>query len=597
MCTVTYLPEDGGFQLTSNRDENIARKMALPPIVEYGHKQSLLYPLDGERKGSWIVAKSSGDVIVLLNGAFVKHNKSREYEKSRGLIVLQLARTESPLEAFKAMDLSGIEPFTVICCEKGGLMECRWDGTKQHVKYLDPAESYIWSSATLYDEQAAAKRKGWFENWRNSDSAHHPDNILRFHRLAGQGDLLNGLVIDRPDGIRTMSISHVRKTARDIVMTYHDLRLDSIHKATLQLPSEKNIKQRKLSAGMLFQRIRRFAIRCFNWEYWPFQLVYTPVMLYWFWLSLKARSLFFFNTSNPAIENGGFAMESKWDIYGIMPEGSFPKTLYFDPKCNLEEIKQKITGEGFQYPFIAKPDIGGRGLLVAKIHHEQELADYTAKMRAPFLLQKFVPYKNEVGIFYYRLPGSKSGHISGIVGKEFLSVTGDGKLTVTELMLKDARCLLQLSSLELSHSELLRTIPGQDEQQLLVPFGNHARGAKFIDLSHLITAELTQSIDLICQETKGFYFGRLDVMYDSWDDLSKGINFSVVELNGASSEPTHIYDPRHSLLFAWKEIIRHWRILYQISEANHREMGLPYLTYREGMKMIADNTAYLKLVS
>jgi hypothetical protein len=60
---------------------------------------------------------------------------------------------------------------------------------------------------------------------------------------------------------------------------------------------------------------------------------------------------------------------------------------------------------------------------------------------------------------------------------------------------------------------------------------NHARGAKFIDGSHWITPKLTQTINEMCCKFR-FYFGRLDVMYNV-EELEQGINFSIVELNGA----------------------------------------------------------------
>jgi hypothetical protein len=56
----------------------------------------------------------------------------------------------------------------------------------------------------------------------------------------------------------------------------------------------------------------------------------------------------------------------------------------------------------------------------------------------------------------------------------------------------------------------------------------------------------------------------------------------VVELNGAASEPTHIYDPS-TLFFAWKELARHITYMYEISVANNRN-GVPYLKHRAGMK-------------
>jgi hypothetical protein len=42
-----------------------------------------------------------------------------------------------------------------------------------------------------------------------------------------------------------------------------------------------------------------------------------------------------------------------------------------------------------------------------------------------------------------------------------------------------------------------------------------------------------------------------------------------------ASEPTHIYDPKHSFFFAWKELARHITYMYEISVAN--ENGIPYL--------------------
>ena len=62
----------------------------------------------------------------------------------------------------------------------------------------------------------------------------------------------------------------------------------------------------------------------------------------------------------------------------------------------------------------------------------------------------------------------------------------------------------------------------------------------------------------------------------------------IIEVNGAGSEPTHMYDPRHSLFFAWREITRHWKILYQVSRENHRR-GIPYLPFNEGIEMFKED--------
>ena len=87
-------------------------------------------------------------------------------------------------------------------------------------------------------------------------------------------------------------------------------------------------------------------------------------------------------------------------------------------------------------------------------------------------------------------------------------------------------------------------------------------------------------------------------MHSSIEELAKGENFSIIEINGAGSEATHIYDPKHSLFFAWKEIIKHWSLLNKISIDNYKK-GHEYLSYKDGMAMLKANSELeeqLKLV-
>ena len=123
---------------------------------------------------------------------------------------------------------------------------------------------------------------------------------------------------------------------------------------------------------------------------------------------------------------------------------------------------------------------------------------------------------------------------------------------------------------------------------IVSPYGNHARGSKFTDVSHMADEALTTVIDNICKQIPDFYFGRLDIRFDTWETFRQGKNFSIIEVNGAGAEPTHIYDPGHSLFFAWKEIIRHWFLLYRISRLNHKN-GHPYLSVREGIAMFRES--------
>lgn len=95
-------------------------------------------------------------------------------------------------------------------------------------------------------------------------------------------------------------------------------------------------------------------------------------------------------------------------------------------------------------------------------------------------------------------------------------------------------------------------------------------------------------MDKICKQIPGFFFGRLDIRYDNWEDLKKGNKFCIIEVNGAGAEPTHIYDPKHSIFFAWKEIVRHWIILWRVSMKNHR-LGVPFMSTKEGLQMFRED--------
>ena len=201
------------------------------------------------------------------------------------------------------------------------------------------------------------------------------------------------------------------------------------------------------------------------------------------------------------------------------------------------------------------------------------------------------------GIFYYRFPGESKGRVSGIVGKEMLAVVGDGQSTIEALLRKNDRYILQFPALRDRYGSFLQQVPATGEEHLLAPYGNHSRGAKFLDWSDRITPGLEETIDALCRQIPGFYFGRLDIKFVGWEELCEGKNFSVIELNGAGSEPTHIYDPRHSIFFAWKEIARHWRLLFEISRANTRLEGKAPMTAIDGLKMLRDYARYEKLIS
>jgi hypothetical protein len=321
--------------------------------------------------------------------------------------------------------------------------------------------------------------------------------------------------------------------------------------------------------------------------------VYSPIYPVWIWYCIKARSLFFFGASNPTIKNAGFLMEPKSEIDLLIPERYKPLTLFFIAGTSVDKIKETVRNNNLQYPLVVKPDIGMQGKAVVKVNNDYELNISITKFTVNFIVQPFIPYPKEVGIFYVRYPNDEYGKITGIVEKEFLSVTGDGISTIENLLFNTPRYVLQIPVLKKLLGETINDILKKGDEKILVPYGNHVRGSLFLDSTYKNTKKIESVIDNACKSIDGFYFGRLDIRFNSFEELAEDKNWSIIELNGAGSEPTHMYDPKHSLLFAWKEIIRHWRMLYKVSMQNKRK-GFSFLKYKEGVTMFRENSEYVK---
>ena len=287
-------------------------------------------------------------------------------------------------------------------------------------------------------------------------------------------------------------------------------------------------------------------------------------------------------------------MEGKYDIDTIIPPVYRPASIFFEPGTSLEIISSALQSNEMHYPVILKPNIGGKGAGVHKIHDEAELKKVLQIFPVPFIMQPFIDLPNEIGLFYVKIPGEPTGKITGIVRKEFLKVTGDGVHTIIELLQQNDRYILQIASLKKLMGEQLKTIVDIGKTIIVVPFGNHARGSLFIDDTHLVNRKLEDTFNRICNNINGFYFGRMDIRYNTWEELCSGKNFSIIELNGAGSEPTHIYDPKHSLFFAWKEIIRHWKLLWIVSSKNKPRYPNAVMKLSEGIQMLLDNREYAK---
>jgi hypothetical protein len=279
---------------------------------------------------------------------------------------------------------------------------------------------------------------------------------------------------------------------------------------------------------------------------------------------------------------GGMFGESKINILRKLPLELIPKTMFVKLPTDAERVDQILQSEKFSYPVIFKPDLGERGYKVKRISSAADIQEYLKDLKSDFLIQELVDLPMEFGIFYTRFPSEKSGKVTSVTAKEFLSVTGDGKSTLEELILAEDRAKLQWEKLKITYKDRLPEVIANGRKMELVSIGNHALGTKFLDGNYLINGQLNATFDQISKQVEGFYFGRFDLRCSSIDDLFNG-RVKIMELNGCGAEPAHIYDPAFPLWKGLVVMLTHWKNIYLISRENHKR-GTPYLSFGEGIR-------------
>ncbi len=223
MCTVTYYKDKNNTIITSNRDENINRPYATKPRKLIDGNNWVYYPIDPQSNGTWFGVKNDKSVFVLLNGADMKHIPNPPYRKSRGLILLDILHSPDYSEEWENIDLSGIEPFTIIAFVNMSLTQLRWNGSYKTIHLLDPNIEHIWSSSTLYNQEVMQKRKDWFAEFLYQKRNINADDLMDFHSNTQKADAENGLIINRMGITVTRNITQYVLENENLCLTHLDL--------------------------------------------------------------------------------------------------------------------------------------------------------------------------------------------------------------------------------------------------------------------------------------------------------------------------------------------------------------------------------------
>ncbi|MGH6827737.1 MAG: VTT domain-containing protein [Rhizomicrobium sp.] len=318
--------------------------------------------------------------------------------------------------------------------------------------------------------------------------------------------------------------------------------------------------------------------RWLQWEFWPARLFYLPIGVNYLWLGLKYGGFNLPSVANPGMYTGGLIGESKFatleQLRITAPDFTARSGLIRekDSQARLRRFEQLLGALDLKLPLVLKPDVAQRGSGFRLVRAWDEAKDYLLRVSADVVVQDYVPGPCEAGIFYYRFPDEERGRIFAITEKLFPTIQGDGRRNVEELILADPRAAIVAKTYLARHQAIRGKILATGESLKLVEAGNHCQGCIFRDGQHLWSEALEARIEEISRTVPGFFIGRYDVRYPCEADFKKGENFRIVELNGAASEATSIYDSRNSLFRAYAILFRQWDLVFAIGAAN-RALG------------------------
>ena len=324
-------------------------------------------------------------------------------------------------------------------------------------------------------------------------------------------------------------------------------------------------------------RGRRLALstwrRQTRWEFWPRWKFYVPMLPLMAWLMFRTRSVSVQLLANPGMDNGGAVLERKQDIYAALEESeALPPWTLLPVESPLAErlaaLEEFAAAHG---QVVLKPDIGCRGSGVTMAADIGEARTAVEAATEDLILQPRLPGL-EFGVFHERAPGAAKGRVTSVTAKELTRVTGDGRSNLETLILRDDRAVCMAPYFLKSLAGRLDEVPAAGEQIALGQLGTHCRGAVFLDANHLRSPELDAAMDRIAGCHDGFHIGRFDLRAPSGEALRAGEGLRIIELNGITAEPTHMYDPKHSVWYGWRTMAGVWRRVFEFGQAN-RDRG------------------------
>jgi len=318
-------------------------------------------------------------------------------------------------------------------------------------------------------------------------------------------------------------------------------------------------------------------VRCGLLERLPMWAICIPLVVQWLALAIRYRSLTLPSAANPAITAGGLVGDGKIEYFRSMGAIARQATAAHCAVStavppSISDVRVAMADAGLSFPVIAKPDLGRCGYGVQLLRDEAALGDYLRDFPGDetVVLQHYLPDEGEAGIFYARDPGATEGCIIGIALRYFPRVIGDGHRSLAMLIAADPRLARLTAANGHSFRLSLAKVPIAGEMVRLAIIGSTRVGSVYRDGGIHITAQLTAAINRIAGDMLDFHFGRFDVRFTDLTALRMGEGFTIIEVNGASSEAINAWDPTIGVIAGFRLIFAKQRILFAIGDEQRR---------------------------
>jgi len=216
VCTVSWLHNDGGYELFCTRDEKRTRRIARGPEITTQDGIRFLAPQDTEAGGTWIAVNDYGVSFCLLNGK--REMTSRSYV-SRGIVLRELLTGGSISEACERawnIDLSRYAPFTLLILEAGQHASAvEWNGLDKAI--FPYADAFMPLTSSSVDPDGVHRRR--HEEFQALPGSLNSTMLLNFHHSHGAGPDAYSTCMHRADA-ETVSFSWLKVTHSDARFFY-----------------------------------------------------------------------------------------------------------------------------------------------------------------------------------------------------------------------------------------------------------------------------------------------------------------------------------------------------------------------------------------